>query len=197
MRNIQTAERATPRPKPSFCRQSQRAPRDDAKLAVSKILQNATESGKIRQKLVCAHVREIPQPPTSFPRRRESLSCNHPRHSREGGNPFLATTRVIPAKAGIPFLQPPTSFPRRRESPSCNHPRHSREGGNPLLSACLAPSPQRIGRIHWNCRPLAVMPTDRAKSLWRLLTPPRACVEVTSGRRPAVRNISYHGSAAS
>ena len=60
MRNIQTAERATPRPKPSFCRQSQRAPRDDAKRAVSKILQNATESGKIRQKLVCAHAHEIP-----------------------------------------------------------------------------------------------------------------------------------------
>ena len=74
MRNIQTAERVTPCPKPSFCRQSPRAPRDDAKRAVSKILQNATESDKIRQKLVCAHAHEIPQPPTSFPRRRESLS---------------------------------------------------------------------------------------------------------------------------
>ena len=36
----------------------------------------------------CAHARELPQPPPSFPRRRESPSC---------------TTRVIPAKAGIPF----------------------------------------------------------------------------------------------
>ena len=105
MRNIQTAERATPCPKPSFCLQSTHALIDDAKRAVSKILQNATESGKIRQKLVRARARAT------------------------------ATTHVIPAKAGIPFLQPPTSFPRRRESPSCNHPRHSREGENPLLAA--------------------------------------------------------------
>ena len=107
MRNIQTAERATPCPKPSFCRQSQRAPRDDAKRAVSKILQNATESGKIRQKLVRARA--------------------------------TATTPVIPAKAGIPFLQPPASFPRRWESPSCTTPVIPAKAGIPFSRHVLRP----------------------------------------------------------
>ena len=152
MRNIQTAERATPRPKPSFCRQSQRAPRDDAKRAVSKILQNATEFNDLQRKLVPARARTR----TSY--------RNHPRHSCEGGNPLLATTHVIPAKAGIPFLQPLTSFPRRRESPSCTthvipakagipFPRHVLRPGHSGLDASLgivvpSPSCQQIER---NC----------------------------------------------
>lgn len=57
MRDMQTAEHVTPRAQPSFRLQSQRAPRDDAKLAVSRIRQNATGSDGMQRKLVPARTR--------------------------------------------------------------------------------------------------------------------------------------------
>ena len=54
MRNMQTANRVTPRPEPSLCAQSQRTPRDDAKLAIGRIRQNATEPNEVQRILVRA-----------------------------------------------------------------------------------------------------------------------------------------------
>ena len=50
-----------------------------------------------------------------------------------------ATTPVIPAKAGIPFLQPPASFPRRWESPSCTTPVIPAKAGIPFPRHVLRP----------------------------------------------------------
>ena len=58
MRNMQTANRVTPRPKLSLCAQSQRTPRDDAKLAIGRIRQNATEPNEVQRILVPARARE-------------------------------------------------------------------------------------------------------------------------------------------
>ena len=53
-------------------------------------------------------------------------------------------------------LANPLACPPARGVPS----RHSREGGNPFSRHGL-PGPQRVGRIAWSCRPLAVTPIDR------------------------------------
>ena len=97
------------------------------------------------------------------------------------------------------ILQKATGFdePQRKLVPARAHAREGQRRSVGLLSARLAPSPQRIGRIPWNCSLRAVMPTDRTEPLWRLFTCSQAGVKVTSGRPLAVRNISYHGSAAS
>ena len=118
--------------RPSFCPQSQRAPRDDLKLAVSKIRQDATEFSELQRKLVPARAREA-----TATRRvgTANLTIARP-HARQRRS-------VLPS-----FSLPPTSFPRRRES--------------------IAPNSQRNGRIAWSCRPLAVMPINRAEPPSRL-----------------------------
>ena len=88
MRDMQTAEHVTPRAQPSFRLQSQRASRDDAKLAVSRIRQNATGSDGMQRKLVHARTRARQRRPVSLPPSNPPglVIPAGPRHSREGGN---------------------------------------------------------------------------------------------------------------
>ena len=117
----------------SFHSQSPRAPRGDTKLAVSKILQNATESDEPLRKLVRARARGngIPFPfsrhglhPSSFPRRRESslgMDCalsSFPRR-RESSLGMDCALSSFPRRRRESSLGVDcalSSFPRRRES---------------------------------------------------------------------------------
>ena len=105
--------------RPSFHSQSQRTPRDDLKLAVSKIRQDATEFSELQRKLVPARARgngyskTPPSAPGQCPPEREATHRSP------------ATVRRA---APMPVRTRGNSVPYCRHSRS--HPRHSREGGN-------------------------------------------------------------------
>ncbi len=154
---LPTASLRAPNRHLSFHSQSPRAPRDDAKLAVSKILQNATESDEPLRKLVRARARGngrsasflsawiVPYRHSREGRNLLSTWIVPYRHSREGRN--LLSTWIVPyrhSREGRNLLST-WIVPYRHSREGRNllstwivPYRHSREGGN-LPSAWIAP----------------------------------------------------------
>ena len=112
---LPTASLRAPNRHPSSHSQSQRTPRDDAKLAVDRIRQNATVSNKMQQNVTKTRAR-----PRTRARQRRSVSLPS---ARTAVIPTLthvipAHNHVIPAKAGIHRPQTAADSTYRSELPS-------------------------------------------------------------------------------
>ena len=101
--NLPTVSLRAPNRHPSFYPQSQRAPRADAKLAVSRIRHNSTQSNKIRRKFVCAHARARQRRSVSFLRnhtqRRQPQCAKHPNCRPCRSAPQIVTRHSTPNRS--------------------------------------------------------------------------------------------------
>ena len=159
MRNMQPANRVTPRPQPSPVTPPPVSTHPKRRCQ-TRGQQNSTESYKILRKLVCARARtrargvSPPVIPTHSPviPAKAGILVPLPLAYNKWSSPVIpALSHVIPAKAGI--LVP------------------ARAGDVSLLSAWNAPRPQQIRRITWSRRPRTLMPIDRTEpsERWSLL----------------------------
>ena len=178
MRNMQRANRVTPRPQPSPVTPPPVSTHPKRRCQTHG-QQNSTEPYRILQNpteirvCACAHARAW-----CFSSRHSREGANPraaaagvqqvvlPRHSREGGNPRAAGVQQVV----LSRHSREGGNPRAAGVQQVVLSRHSREGGNPrarprwrryLLSAWNAPRPQQIRRITWSRRPRTLMPIDR------------------------------------
>ena len=138
---------------PSFHSQSQRTPRDDAKLAVSMIRQNPTKSDKILRKLVCARTRARQQRSVPVP---STWIC-----TQVTADSTYPTT-VIPARSRH-SRNPPTVIPTHTHVIPTIHHRHSRILSTSFPRRRESIPPKQIRHTVWSRRPLTLMPINRTE----------------------------------